>query len=195
MMFYDNDRNYQDEFRGFWNQNVKKYRRWALILGIVMIILSILCFTNPIRSMYVLEVIASIVMICIGIGGIATYSSTPVYFRFGGSLISSILNILLGIMLILSPAQEMMMTFAFIFGIEMMSFGIQELSVSHRLKFFGIADTGVHTFSGVMNIICAFILFFMPQVSIAISWIIAAYLLIGGISLLINGINAKTYEM
>ena len=42
MFLYDNNTDYRESFRQYWNNNVKKFRTGSMIAGIVMIVLGIL---------------------------------------------------------------------------------------------------------------------------------------------------------
>lgn len=191
MLFYDNGRDYREEFRNFWNENVRKYRRHGLIAGIIMLVLGILCLFFPVRSMLVMEILASIALIVVGFLEIVGYMSVPVYLRLGGSLLSGILNVILGILLLTSSSEAMLATFAFLIAIEMMAFGISQLAAANRMKFYGASDTGWLTASGILNLVIACIFIFLPQASIAISIIIAIYLLIAGIALIYGAWNSR----
>jgi uncharacterized membrane protein HdeD (DUF308 family) len=193
LILYDNNRDYRDEFRNFWNDKVKKVRKRSLIVGIIMIVLGILCLVFPVRSIYFLEVIASLVMIFIGIYEIAAFFMMPIFFRFGGGLLAGILNIMLGIILLSSPPEEMITAFGFIIAIDVLIFGIEELSAVSKAKYFGAGDTGWLTANGILSVICGIVLIFLPQASVALSIILAVYLLVGGISLLSAAANAKEF--
>lgn len=184
MLFYDNGRDYREEFRNFWNDNVRRYRRHGLIAGIVMVVLGILCLIFPLRSMLFLEILASAALIVIGIMEIAGYMTIPVYLRLGGGVISGILNVMLGVLLLTSPSEAMLATFAFLIAINMMAWGISQLAAANRMRFFGAEDTRWLTVSGILNLIVALIFIFLPQASAAISILIAIYLLITGIMIL-----------
>lgn len=195
MFIYDNNTDYRQEFRQYWNSNVKKFRTGSFIAGIVTILLGILCMVFPVKTIVVIEVIASIALIAAGIAEIAAYSGSPVYLRFSGSLLNGLLNIMLGIMLLSSPKEALIATYAWLFAIALLMFGISELSLRNRLKFFGVEDTSGLMINGVLSIIFSFVLFFIPQASIAISYILAIYLIVGGVTALINGVNAKELKM
>ncbi len=191
MLFYDNGRDYREEFRNFWNDNVRRYRRHGLIAGIVMVVLGILCLIFPLRSMLFLEILASVALIVIGIMEIAGYMAIPVYLRLGGGVLSGILNVMLGVLLLTSPSETMLATFAFLIAINMMAWGISQLSAANRMRFFGAEDTGWLTVSGILNLIVALIFIFLPQASAAISILIAIYLLITGIIILYGSFRSR----
>lgn len=194
-MFYDNNIDYGNEFRNYWNDHVKKFRAGGFVAGIIMIVLGVLCFIFPVNSLLVMEILIAILIITAGAGEIAAYSRMPVFLRLPGTLISGILNILLGVLLLVGDRQEMMITFAFIFSIELIVVGIQEIAASNRMRFFGETSTGWLVASGALNLIGGCCLLFMPAASIAISFVVAIYLVVGGVSLLVKAVNAKELKM
>jgi uncharacterized membrane protein HdeD (DUF308 family) len=195
MFLYDDNNNYRESFRQYWNSHVKKFRTYSLIAGIIMVVLGILCMVYPVTTMVVIEVLASIVLLAVGITELVSYFQTPVYIRFSGGLLNGILNVMLGIMLLTSPKEALLASYAWLFAIAMLMFGISELGMASRARFFGMTDTGSLTAGGVLSIIFAIILFFLPQASIAVSYIIGLYLIVAGVNSLINAINAKEMKM
>ena len=51
MNFYDNDQDYREQFRSFWNDNVKKFRTRSIIVGIILIILGVLCIVFIVKML------------------------------------------------------------------------------------------------------------------------------------------------
>ena len=74
MFLYDNNTDYRESFRQYWNNNVKKFRTGSMIAGIVMIVLGILCMVFPVETIVVIEVIASIALLAVGIAEVAAYA-------------------------------------------------------------------------------------------------------------------------
>lgn len=194
-MMYTDGNDFINDIKNNWNRRVKSVKVWGIIASILMIIVGVLCLVFPIQTTYGLEVFASLVLLCLGIWGVVRYVKMPAVLRTGVGLASSILNILLGIMLVTSPAESLLMTFGFLFGLDLLMLGFEQVTATGRLQMFGIVDTGWMTLDGVLNIICGFILLFSPFASIfAISVIFAFYLLVGGITLLIGCINMKQIQ-
>jgi uncharacterized membrane protein HdeD (DUF308 family) len=195
MRYYDNGNDYREELHGFWNENVKKFRRGAWIAAILMILCGILCLFFPVESMLVMEVIASILLIVMGVAEIYEYSRVPVYLRTAGPVVSGVLNILLGILLLTSTSENLIIAYGFIFGIGLITFGIEKIGSYNRLRFFSVDGLGWLMASGILSILCGVVLVFVPQASVALSVIVAIYLLAGGISLAIDAANAKELEL
>lgn len=194
-MLYTDGNDFLNDLKNNWNKRVKSVKVWGIIASILMIIVGILCLIYPLQTTYGLEVFASLVLLCLGIWGVVRYVKMPAVLRTGVGLASSILNILLGIMLLTSPAPALLETFGFLFGLDLMMLGFEQTTGAGRLHLFGIMDTGWMTVDGVLNIICGFLLLMTPFASIfAVSMIFAFYLLVGGITLLIGCINVKKIE-
>lgn len=195
MLFYDNNTNYREEIKNYWNKNVKRYRNTALIAGIILLLLGILCCVFPVRSILVMEYIASFVLIIIGFFEIYGFSTLPIFLKTGGGLLTGILNVILGILLITSPKEEMMQTFAFLFAIDLMMFGIENCVAYSRTQFFGIQNSGWLLAEGVLNIALSIVFLFMPVTTIALSYVVAVYLIAAGIMLLYSFFSAKEIEI
>lgn len=192
MSTYDNNEDVIVEIKNQWNKNLRSMRIWGVVAAILMIIVGILCIVYPVETTYTIEILASIALFCFGIWEIAQYFQKPPFLRMGSSLASGILNLLLGIMLLTSPAEDMLVFFGFLFGLDLMMLGFEQITAAGRLKAIGVTGTGWLTADGVLNIIFGIILLFTPMASIpAVSLILAMYLIFGGISLLITSFNAK----
>lgn len=189
---YDNDDRIIAEIKNRWNRNLKSTRIWGFVAAILMIIVGALCIVYPVETTYTVEIMASIAMFCFGMWEIVEYLQRPVFLRMGTGLASGILNMILGIMLLTSPAEDMFLYFGFLFGLDLMMLGFEQITAAGRIKAVGVTETGWMTFNGILNIIFGLILLFMPMASIeAVSVILAVYLIFGGISLLVISFNAK----
>lgn len=192
MRRYDNGEDVINEVRNSWNSHVKTVRIWGFIASVLMIIMGIVCMVFPVQTTYVIEVFASAALLVWGIWEIVRYVQRPVILRTGVSLMSGILNIILGIMLLTSPAEEMLLSFGFLFGLDLMMLGFEQLTLTGTFHAFGVENTGWLTFDGILNVLVGIILLFMPMASIsAVSVLLSFYLLAGGITLLVECINAK----
>ncbi|MGN0363623.1 MAG: HdeD family acid-resistance protein [Bilifractor sp.] len=192
MKLYDNGDDVINEVRERWNSHVKSVRIWGFIAAVLMIIMGIVCMIFPVQTTYVIEVFASAALLLWGIWEIVSYFQRPVILRTGVSLMSGILNVILGIMLLTSPADELLIFFGFLFGLDLMMVGFEQLTLTGTFHAFGVINTGWMTFDGILNILVGIILLFMPIASVsAVSVLLSFYLLAGGITLLIECINAK----
>ena len=195
MFFYSNNTDYREEIRKYWNQNVKKFRRISLIAGIIMTALGVLCCIFPMRSILVLEYIASILLVIAGIYQIYAFSVLPVFLKTGGGLLTGILNVLLGIMLITSPQETMMTVFAFVIAINLMMLGVEECVAYSRAKFYTVNNAGWLLAAGIINIVVSILFLFMPAMTIALGYVIAIYLLVEGIVCIYSSVSAKEMQI
>lgn len=195
MKIYNDGNDVIDDVRNSWNRHLKSVRTAGIIASILMIVAGILCAIYPVQSTYAIEVFASICLLFFGIWEIVRYTQRPMILRTGVSLMSGILNVLLGIMLLTSPKEDMMLSFGFLFGLDLMMLGFEQLTMTGSLHAFGVTETGWLTFNGVLDIIAGIILLAIPMASVsAVSILISFYLLAGGITLLVECIHAKNLQ-
>lgn len=193
---FENYTDYVQAFTEQWNQKVKSIRKASIVISILMVVFGILCMVFPVASVTVIEILAAIVLIAFGICEIMNYFSLPVIFQRGGILINAILNIIVGVILICSPAAVTISTFAFMFGFLLMIFGVDLLALAGKLKFFGVSNFGWVIVVGVLSLITSFAFFLLPLAStIALNYILAIYLLAGGIMILIESFSMKDLEV
>lgn len=190
------DDSLREQLRAEWNKRIKKVRRAELILGIIMIVIGLLCIFFPMDSVSVMGIIASAAIMIFGIYEIVEYFSLPVYFRMGGLLVSGILNLLTGVLLLTLRAEEMLTIFSFLFAIDILMLGIEEISMSSSVAWIGLGDSGWLIASGVINILVSLLFFFAPVTSMmAIGILVGIYLIIGGILMLVEFNKTKDAEI
>lgn len=190
------DNELREKLRAEWNKRIKKVRRTELILGIIMIIIGLLCIFFPMDSVSVMGIVASAAIMIFGIYEIVEFFSLPVYFRMGGLLVSGILNLLTGILLLALPSEDMLTVFSFLFAIDILIIGIEEISMSSTVGWIGLGDSGWLLASGIVNILVSLLFFFAPIASIlAMGILVGIYLIIGGVMMLIEFSKTKDAEV
>lgn len=183
---------YISEFSDNWNKRISPLRKAGIIISVLMLILGVLLLIFPMQSAVVIEVIAALLIVVLGISQIVEYVRMPPYIRRAGILVLSILNIIFGILLAASPNKVGVPTFAFMFGLMMLMAGIDKLTLADRLKFFSVPNCGWVIASGVFSIIAAVFFIVAPFAStIVLSCFIAVYLLVGGLTLLVESLSMK----
>lgn len=196
MLFYNNNVDYRQEIRDFWNTNVKKYRTASICSGIIMLILGIVGIIWPIQSAAAVAYIMAIALVAFGIVKIVGYTKTPAYLRLGLGVVDGILDILLGVMMMFSGTDAMLYTLSFFFAFELIATGIEHLAFGNRIQFFGFAPAGNFTISGIIDLIVGTLLLFMPGASLLTMGVIAIFFLITkGILLIIDGVRAKELKL
>ncbi len=190
MRFYDSDFDYAQEIIDNWNNGRKRMRTFYFILAALLILAGIATAAFPAGVFAVIQYLAAIAVIVVGIWHFVTYSSTSYYFKDSMHIISGILNILIGIMLFIMPVTLTVQVITFMLAFLLIFNGAQKLSFASRLRYFRVPHTGSLTFSGVLNIILAVIFLLLPFMSaLALNYILAAYLLITGIAFLIEALG------
>lgn len=191
MLKFD-DFNLFSEFEENWNKKIHSLRIIGFIVAILMIISAFFCIVYPVRSVTVVGTIASSIILVLGIYQVIDYLATIPLFRWPGSLVNAICNLLIGFLLIRSPIEITISMFAFIFGFILMVNGVNKLSFALRLRFLGIESYSWVIFTGIVNVAAAIVFIIAPMMStLVLNYIIAAYLLVGGIVLLIEMIEMK----
>lgn len=196
MIRFTSDMDLAQEFIDRWNQKLRSARTASFITSVIMIILGILCTIYPMQAITVIEVLVCILLMVLGIYEIVDYCREPVWFRNPGIMVSGILNIMMSIILIGSPRDITISTFSFLFGWMLMMAGIEMISLGNKLAFFSVSNYGWLTASGIFNIIAALLFIFVPMASaLALNFILAAYLFVGGITLLIEAFSMKDLKI
>ena len=196
MLKFSDDFDFQSEFTEKWNKKIHLLRVIGILVSILMILCAVLCIIYPIKSVTLIGNIAAILILVLGIYQIVDYFATLPLFRWPGSLVSAVCNLLIGILLICSPIEITINTFAFIFGFILIVYGLNKLSLAHQLSFFGIQDYGWVIFTGIINILAALTFIIAPMLlTVVLNYIIAGYLLIGGVGLLIEVIEMKDLRL
>lgn len=186
----------KQQFAREWNGRLHSVRMAGLVIGILMLVIGVLCLAFPIQSMYIGVIALTVFIVALGVFEIAEYASLPVYLRAGSLLASGILNIVIGILLMMLPAEGMVVAFSFMLAFNLMMIGVQELSFSSLLRYVEADSYGWVIASGILNIIFSIMLIFIPVTSSVALWIvIALYLIAGGISLLVECIKCKDLKM
>lgn len=195
MQTYNSGDELIDEIKTKWNKNLRSMRIWGFIASVFMILTGILCIIYPVSTTYFLEVLASIALLAFGIWEVVRYVQRPLFVRTGVSLASGILNIILAILLLTSPAETMLSSFGFLFGLDLLMLGFEQVTAAGRFRAIGASGTGWLTADGIMNIIIGIFLLLVPVASIfAVSTIIAIYLIFGGVNLFMMSLNARNLK-
>ena len=192
MKWFDSNFDYVQELIDRWNSRRKKIRAIYFIIAAILIIAGILTAIFPVRIFIVIQCLAAAAIIIVGIYHFIAFSSMTYYFRDYTLLLSGILNVLMGVLIMIMPLTLTVQVITFMFAFVLLFSGFQKLSLSSRLKYFGIPHTGSLTFSGILNIILAVIFILLPFISaLALNYILAAYLILTGIVLLIEAISMQ----
>lgn len=175
-----------------WNKRLKSFRVSGMVVAALMIVLGIVLCIFPSQSVRVIEIFAALMIMALGVYQFIDYFNLPVILQRGGVLINAILNVILGILLITSPASVTISAFAFMFGFLLMIFGIDLLAASGKLAYFNVTNYGWVIVTGIISIIASVFFIFLPLAStIALNYILAVYLLVGGVTVFIEALSMK----
>lgn len=185
-----------DDLKASWNKRVKNYRVGGFVVGILMLILGIIACIYPVQTALVVEVIAAILLLIFGIFEIIAHFSVPPMVRTGSGIVSGILNIMMAVLLLTSPKEDMLVTFSFLMAADLLFLGIEEISAAGKLSFLGINGLGLSTAGGVLKILFSIVLILMPVASTAAaSIVVGVYLIAAGITVIVTAVRAKEIKM
>lgn len=195
MNIYDPERDYINDYIEQWNRTTKRAKAGMIILGVLLAIAGVGCAVAPVGTYALLQGIVAAMLVLHGVGQIATYLQTPEFFRNGGQLACGILNAVLGVLLFTLPPAAMAGTIVYLMAFLLIMTGIERISFARQMRFYQIPSSSMGTATGVLNIILGVAFLFMPIVtSLMLSYLVAGYLIVIGITLVIEGISIKPVE-
>lgn len=156
----------------------------GIIVAICMIVLGILFLVWPLRTDYVVMVIATIGFIVYGIYEIIVYVRTPKDYKNGWTLANGIIFVILGCLILWEGPGDMFLTFAFLLGFLALFGGITQCSTYGVIRSSGEPGAGWVLASGIINIILGIFFLITPFAATwAIGYVLGVYLVVGGIAL------------
>ena len=133
-----------------------------LILGIILIFVGIWVFNTPVLSYATLSILFAAAFLVTGILEIAyVISNSKEMEKWGWSLVSGIIDLLIGILLMALPATAMMFL-AFYVGFGILFRSTLAIGRSIDLKRWHIAGWGYLLLIGILGLIFSFILIWNP---------------------------------
>lgn len=155
------------------------------ILGILFIILGIYTFTNPTAALGGFVIVYGIVAIVTGIADIVFYVRLEKRTGFGPvtSLVGGIISILIGILLLFNVGAGII-AISILFPFWFIIHCIARLANLGAIKLLaGKAQFYLALFVNILGLVLGLLLLFNPFASsVALSYIIAVYLLVSGVS-------------
>lgn len=135
----------------------------AAIIGIVAIGIGFIVLVNPIESYLTAAVWLGVAIFVSGVMGLVlSITSENIAVRRGWAILASIIDILLGIMLMFN----ILFTVAvlpLIFGIWLLYRGAVSLMQALDLRGLGVSDTGWMIFGSVLMIVISFVVLWLPE--------------------------------
>ena len=166
---------------------VKGNKAVGIIVAIVMIIMGILFFVMPLRTTIVVEIFAAIGVLVFGLFQILAYARIPKEERYAGTLTSGIIFVLVGVIILLSSATGVVVSFAFLLGFLSIFRGFNQTGLSAQLKAAGAPRSGWVFASGIISVILGVFLIVAPfAATFLLGFILGIYLIVGAIALFIE---------
>lgn len=192
---YDANHDYVNEYIDRWNQTAGRAKVGMIVLGVVLAIAGVAVILAPMGAYLMVQAVIAAILIVHGIGQVATYIQTPEFFRNGAQLASGILNAALGIVLFVLPSTVTAGAIIYMLAFLLIMTGIERISFARQMRFYQIPASSMGTATGVLNIILGVAFIFMPLAGgIALSYLLATYLIAGGITLVVEGVSIKKIE-
>lgn len=192
MTWFDRDFDYINEFIETWNRRVKKLKTLFIVIAAVLVVIGVLCIFCPMETFAAMQFLVAAVLVVHGIGSLVGYASSTAYFKDPMQIVMGILNILLGVLLLFSPVELTVTAFTVMFAFLLIFTGAEKLSAAARLRYYRLMDPGAMIFSGVLSILLAVVFLALPMLSLLFfNYILAAYLIVSGVSLLAEALSMK----
>ena len=192
---YDANHDYVNEYIDRWNRTAGRAKVGMIVLGVVLAIAGVAVILAPMGAYLMVQAVIAAILIVHGIGQVATYIQTPEFFRNGAQLASGILNAALGIVLLVLPSTVTAGAIIYMLAFLLIMTGIERISFARQMRFYQIPASSMGTATGVLNIILGVAFIFMPLAGgIALSYLLATYLIAGGITLVVEGVSIHRIE-
>lgn len=190
---YNPNEDYAEEFKEDWNKHRKWSRVGAIIAGIIMIVIGILCFIYPTDSFAAMLYVVAIVLAVVGVLQIVAFFMMPHVMRDPMMLLEAAFSILISIALFYSPLDLSVTTIAYMLAFLLIAAALEKLGGVWRIKFVNedFKTTWI-TVSAILDLVLAVIFFIMPITGMSvIGYLLAAYLVVAGIAMLVEAISFK----
>ncbi len=149
---------------------------WHLAAGVIMVLLGVYVWFNPLTSLLALALYLGVAFIIIG----GVYIAASFSFESGWYLFVGILDIFVGLILAanLGITAE---TLPIVFALWCLAVGVVQVVVAYRLRKEGFSWSGAFS-AGLIGIIFAFLILAYPMLgTITITTLMGAYILLYGV--------------
>lgn len=192
MQHYDSSFDHVGDFVERWNEGVRGTRALAIGLGALLALAGVASLASPFSLYAVIQTVIAVALIAGGTAGIVGYVRTPELFRSPVALVTGILNALLGVLVLALPSYLTAGTLTLLLAFLFIASGAERLSSAHRMRYFGFEGTGVSTATGVLNIVAGVVFLIAPLFSsLVLGYLMAAYLIVAGASLVAEGVAMR----
>lgn len=192
MQHYDSSFDHVGDFVERWNEGVRGTRALAIGLGALLTLAGVASLASPFSLYAVIQTVIAVALIAGGTAGIVGYVRTPELFRSPVALVTGILNALLGVLVLALPSYLTAGTLTLLLAFLFIASGAERLSSAHRMRYFGFEGTGVSTATGILNIVAGVVFLIAPLFSsLVLGYLMAAYLIVAGASLVAEGVAMR----
>lgn len=159
---------------------------WHLIAGILMSIVGIFVWFNPLASLMALAVYLGIAFIIVGIG----YITASFSFRSGWYLLVGIFDLFAGIIFVANLGITAI-SLPVIFGLWCLAVGVVQAVTSFQLKKLGLPSNW-SLIAGLLGVLFGFWILVYPAVgAITITALMGTYVLLYGIVQIVEYVNNR----
>ena len=192
---YRSDFDHVGDFVERWNAGLRKARAWTIGIGVLLVIAGLATAMAPYSIYALIQSLAAAALIVGGVAEVFSYARTPELFRSPTMLVLGVLNAILGVLLLALPAYLTVGTVVFLLAFMFIISGAERVTFARRMRYFDLPDTGLTTVTGVLNIVFGVVFLLMPAMTgMVFSYVIAAYLVVCGASLLAEAISMRPIE-
>jgi uncharacterized membrane protein HdeD (DUF308 family) len=168
------------------------FKKWWVVLlqGILLIILAIFVFKNPVEVLAGISFWFGLVVMAAGVIGVFSWISADKIERENTSLLWSVLTAVFGLLMLMNLLATMA-TLSFIFGLWMLVTGVHLLKSGWTLK--DISSSGwVMVIAGILSVIAGLMMMFnVGMATVGISTLLGLQLLAAGIALIVLSFAKK----
>lgn len=156
--------------------------RWtSLIIGILLVILGVIFYRNPIKMLISLSYVISMILIGIGVLRVIRYFTDHV-FKTGSFLMVSIMDIILGFLMVFTQPLTSI-TLTYILGFWIIATGVSEIAIAIDLKHLKVKGWWGSLISAIIGIIVGIMILTDPLLA---TIYISAYVILYGITFIIT---------
>lgn len=196
MQMFDSRFDYKNDFVDRWNAQVKRTKAAMIAWGVVLVLAGVFAIAAPYSLYAAIQLVAGVALVVHGVGQVYAYIKTPELFRNSALVVSGILNGLLGIMFLALPAVLTAGTLVYLLAFLFILTGVERISFARQMKYFRMPHASMGTVTGVFNIVLGIVFILMPVFSsLVLGYLLAAYLIVGGITLFVEAFAAKRLDL
>ena len=196
MARYQSHQDMLSAYRDRWNRGLKAGKVFFIILAVLMILAGIATFVYPLNLYTVVQAAVAAALLVHGFMQVVSFVRATGLFKDPMLVVTGVLNILLGVVLLMLPSLFTATTLSFIMGMMLIMIGAERISHASHMRYFGMTGTGVTTVSGVLNVILGIVFLLAPLFSsVVLSYLVSAYLVGTGLTLLIEAVSMRRIEL